>query len=190
VDYLRIYNKLIQSAKKRNVVDGYNEVHHIIPRSEGGTDDQYNLVILTPREHYIAHKLLYLNNPNIQSRTTTFWFMSNEHKIQSGRLYEELKYRFVDIMGKPKTKDHRKKISEALKGKPKTKKHIEKMKANLGDRSGENNANYGKGKPIIGAGVEYQNAKTAALELKTTPQNIFYRLKSSKWDWYYLDKSE
>ena len=34
------------------------ERHHIKTKCVGGTDDIYNLVDLTPREHYIAHKLL------------------------------------------------------------------------------------------------------------------------------------
>lgn len=177
-------------AKCRYVVDGYSEVHHIIPRSEGGLDDDDNLVRLTAREHYIAHKLLYLDNPNIQSRVSTFWFMSNEHKIKSGRVYEDVKYRFAKVMGRPLTEEHRNKIAEALRGKPKSKESIEKMKANLGDRSGKNNANYGKGRCIIGDGVEYPNANRAAEMLGCTKQNIHYRLNSTKWDWYYLDKSE
>lgn len=33
----------------------YMEKHHIIPRHAGGTDDDTNLVKLTPEEHYFAH---------------------------------------------------------------------------------------------------------------------------------------
>lgn len=36
----------------------YFEVHHKLPKSLGGTDEQNNLVKLTAREHYIAHLLL------------------------------------------------------------------------------------------------------------------------------------
>ena len=32
--------------------------HHIIPRSLGGVDSQDNLVLLSPREHYVCHLLL------------------------------------------------------------------------------------------------------------------------------------
>ena len=39
------------------------ERHHIKPRCIGGTDDMYNLVDLTLREHYIAHMLLAEENP-------------------------------------------------------------------------------------------------------------------------------
>lgn len=186
MNYNKIYEQLIHKAKERTVVDGYTEIHHIIPRSEGGSNDDDNLVELTPKEHFVAHKLMYMANPTIMSRVSTMWFMSNNRQIQSGRIYEQVRLQFRnDVMGNPKSDEHRKKISEANKGKPKSKEHVAKMKANLGDRSGKNNSNYGKGRPIIGDGVEYLNAKTAAIELNTTPQNIFYRLKSPKWNYHY-----
>lgn len=37
----------------------YYELHHIVPKSLGGQDTESNLVMLTAREHYIAHLLLY-----------------------------------------------------------------------------------------------------------------------------------
>jgi hypothetical protein len=37
----------------------YTEIHHITPKSIGGTDDDSNLVILLPEEHLFAHKLRY-----------------------------------------------------------------------------------------------------------------------------------
>jgi hypothetical protein len=38
--------------------DNLYHSHHIIPKSLGGTNDSTNLVLLTPREHFIAHLLL------------------------------------------------------------------------------------------------------------------------------------
>ena len=186
MEYKRIYDELIHKAKERGVVNGLSEIHHIIPRSEGGSNDEDNLVELTPKEHYVAHKLMYMDNPNIMSRVATMWFMSNNRKIQSGRVYEQIRLQFRnDIMGKSKSDEHKKKISESNKGKPKSKLHVDNMKASLPDRNGENNSNYGKGKPIIGDGIEYPNARTAAIQVNTSPQNIFYRLKSTKWNWHY-----
>lgn len=37
----------------------YQEVHHIIPRSLGGTDELYNLVAVLPEEHIFLHMLRY-----------------------------------------------------------------------------------------------------------------------------------
>ena len=36
----------------------YTECHHIVPKCMNGTDSSYNLVLLTAREHVIAHVLL------------------------------------------------------------------------------------------------------------------------------------
>lgn len=37
---------------------GYMERHHIVPRCLGGSNRKDNLVYLTAREHFLAHKLL------------------------------------------------------------------------------------------------------------------------------------
>ena len=52
------------------------ERHHIKPRCVGGTDDIFNLVDLTPREHYIAHKLLAEEYPNEEKIVCAWHFMS------------------------------------------------------------------------------------------------------------------
>lgn len=57
MDYHKIYNQLILK-RQQLIPDGYTEKHHIIPRCLNGTDDGINLVKLTAREHFIAHKLL------------------------------------------------------------------------------------------------------------------------------------
>lgn len=56
--YQCVYDSLIKRAVLRGTIDGYKEVHHIKPKSMGGTDDPSNLVQLTAREHFIAHCLL------------------------------------------------------------------------------------------------------------------------------------
>lgn len=57
MNYQKIYQQLIDRARVCNTT-GYKESHHIVPRCLGGTDDQSNLVNLTPEEHYVAHQLL------------------------------------------------------------------------------------------------------------------------------------
>ena len=42
----------------------YHERHHIVPKCMGGTNDEENLIDLFAREHYEAHKLLALENPD------------------------------------------------------------------------------------------------------------------------------
>lgn len=58
MNYQDIYNKLIHNAKYSDTVER-TENHHIKPRSFGGLDLPYNRVMLSLREHYIAHLLLY-----------------------------------------------------------------------------------------------------------------------------------
>lgn len=46
--YFNRYNKFI-NALKGQTINGYCEVHHIIPRSSGGTNSKDNLIALTAR---------------------------------------------------------------------------------------------------------------------------------------------
>lgn len=75
MNYKAIYENLIKLCKettpkerlmsrnKNDVrLDGeyiYTENHHIIPKHDGGTDDENNLVTLLPEEHYLAHLIRY-----------------------------------------------------------------------------------------------------------------------------------
>lgn len=58
--YYKWYNSIIvnaQNSSRSKKTDHY-EQHHIIPKCFGGSNDRYNLVLLTPSEHYIVHMLL------------------------------------------------------------------------------------------------------------------------------------
>lgn len=57
MDYTKHYNKLIERSRTR-VLDGYVERHHVIPRCLGGSDNNSNIAILSPEEHFLAHQLL------------------------------------------------------------------------------------------------------------------------------------
>jgi len=57
MNYLKIYNDLIDRAKNRKL-EGYKEKHHIVPKCLGGSRNKDNLVELTPKEHFLAHQLL------------------------------------------------------------------------------------------------------------------------------------
>lgn len=58
------YKELIEMSKPRGLdkskVEGYFEIHHIIPRCLNGSNDPNNLVLLSYREHIIAHLLLHV----------------------------------------------------------------------------------------------------------------------------------
>lgn len=55
--YTHWYDAIIE-FRKRNQLRERLERHHILPKSLGGTDDSDNIVALTPREHFVCHKLL------------------------------------------------------------------------------------------------------------------------------------
>lgn len=61
--YLEWYNKIIEFSKKRELdkkkIDVYTEIHHVLPKCLGGTNDKNNLVLLTAKEHITAHILLH-----------------------------------------------------------------------------------------------------------------------------------
>lgn len=58
--YHKIYYKLIKKRRLNPLYKTieYCESHHIIPTSLGGDDSIDNIINLTAREHYVAHKLL------------------------------------------------------------------------------------------------------------------------------------
>ena len=56
--YLNRYIKLITICKNIHF-EGYTETHHILPKSMGGCDSNFNLIVLSSRLHFIAHYLLW-----------------------------------------------------------------------------------------------------------------------------------
>jgi hypothetical protein len=57
--YTKWYWELISSRRNRLLPESiYQEAHHIIPKSLGGSNHKTNLINLTAREHFIAHLLL------------------------------------------------------------------------------------------------------------------------------------
>jgi hypothetical protein len=91
MNYRKIYDSLIIRAKNRKI-DGYKESHHIIPKCVGGSDDDINLVDLTPEEHYLAHQLLIKIHPNNYALVKAAAMMIP--KRPSNKLYGWLRRRF------------------------------------------------------------------------------------------------
>ena len=60
--YEKVYNDLMNSRKSRGLdkskLDYYTEKHHIVPKCMGGTNKEDNFVLLTMREHILAHYIL------------------------------------------------------------------------------------------------------------------------------------
>jgi hypothetical protein len=124
MNYQYIYNNLINNAlamgrtKKTN--DGLDR-HHIIPKSLGGSNDASNLVLLTGKEHYLAHKLLVKMHIGADRKKMIYalWWMSktkitdkhsNKTRITS-RDYEHSRKLFIEsnVNGDPIRKEKFKK---------------------------------------------------------------------------------
>jgi hypothetical protein len=88
MNYIKTYNKLIIKAKlesRKKSDGGYYEAHHIKPRSFGGEGDcrninHPNIVLLTPKEHYVAHLLLVAIYPDSPAMHKALWNMCNVKK--------------------------------------------------------------------------------------------------------------
>lgn len=54
-DYIQRILNARENKKDKNF---YQEKHHIVPKTMGGSNDKENLIYLYAQEHYYAHKLL------------------------------------------------------------------------------------------------------------------------------------
>lgn len=112
VNYERIYKNLVKKGLERKEKLEHKEVHHIIPRCLSGENIKSNLVSLTPREHFIAHLLLYkiyknkvgLINDELAKLSCAIVYMANtrENKLKqnNSRLYEKAKIISKQYIGK------------------------------------------------------------------------------------------
>jgi hypothetical protein len=139
---LNIYNRLCESRKGLNRKKGdgnYYELHHIVPRWMGGKDDADNLVLLTAREHYLAHYLLFLHYRD-RSSAAAFHIMNescNSNNVDSKKYAEVREWQSKNLRGEnnpAKRPEARQKISNAVSGE----------KNGMYGRTGETNPFYGK----------------------------------------------
>lgn len=120
MNYQKIYNQLIENARNRSLT-GYRERHHINPRCLGGTDDLDNLVDLTAREHYLAHRLLTEIYPDNFKLKYAFWMMcSMETASQNRYKVSSHAYQYAKQLIAFRTPETRQKISNSLKESYKT----------------------------------------------------------------------
>ncbi len=158
MNYLKVYCNLIRKAENRTPPEGYTEKHHIFPKSIFG--DNSRIVVLTAREHYIAHALLEkiyikkygLKNKNTMKMVNAIIFMKGNDKYYNSYLYEQSKKRFSFLLkNTPKSKEHREKISKQAKKRYENPEERQKISVQMKnyhrnvDTSGQNNSMYNKG---------------------------------------------
>lgn len=128
------YYKIIFRAQNRTIT-GYSELHHVVPRSLGGSNDQENLVNLTAREHFICHILLTKfttgTDKNKMIRAVMIMKGSNKNQCRyfNSRLYEHIRVKFGkqqstrmqgennSFYGKKHSAESKKRMSSTKKGK-------------------------------------------------------------------------
>ena len=146
------YEKLV-TAFRAMALDGYTEAHHILPRSLGGGDDQSNIVRLTPKAHFLAHRLLarihggkmwaalaYMSRGNTKSArgvkvtSRTYDLIAREDAAWRSGYYTE---------------------SNPFKGRTHSQEALAKMRGPRPSVSGENNPRHGKKNAYVGAVISF-----------------------------------
>lgn len=87
---------------------GY-EIHHIVPRCWDGEDEEWNLVKLTYREHFLAHYLLAKAFPEDEKLSYAFLCMVRNphgHRALSSVMYSSLKKHWTKFRRKKWTEDN------------------------------------------------------------------------------------
>ncbi len=176
--YLKRYIEFIKKCQLRKLPENYYvEKHHICPKASdlfpeyaSFKQHPWNKIILTAREHFIAHWMLWKSFG--KSQCFAFYSMKHQNNISLNskvyaKLREEhrllLKNRIVseetkNKMRKPKPENFGQKISKALTGKSKTPEHnrkISESKKGICVNSEKHNANLkiimrGAGNPMFG----------------------------------------
>ena len=150
MDYQRVYNLIINKARKENRQKKqgvYYEAHHINPLCLGGdgkkSEWRYhpNVVLLTAKEHFICHRLLTKIYPTNKKLIYAFWAMCVKKDrrqvryIPSGRAFEEAKQNFLSIVrgregtfkGRKHSEEAKQNQSRAQKGRVRSKEHCENL---------------------------------------------------------------
>lgn len=145
MNYLQHYIRLIRRASTHRTDLGYTEKHHVFPKSIFGQNK--TIVVLTAREHYIAHALLekiFIKRYGIDNHKTKkmihAFFMMNitisngQERYKNSRLFEHSKLRFIERMSG---------VNSPMYGKKRvfSEQHLLNLKASR--KYGEDNTLYG-----------------------------------------------
>ena len=174
MNYELLYNSIIEKAKSSDRVIGngvYYEKHHIKPRSlfKELENDVSNIVLLTPKEHFICHMLLERIYDTRQMKFA-IWRMCNDGKYKvSSRYYDYVKKKIAMESsrlnkGKKLTEESKKKISLALTGH----KHSSETKLKM-------KASYDKSKHIFSDEVKEKLSENAKLRFTGKKQTEAFK---------------
>ena len=104
ITYKEFIDNILETRGRFACGEEYHETHHIIPKCIGGNNDEDNLIDLFAREHFEAHRLLALENPENKKLIHAWWMMSTmldskQRRVQiTPQEYEEARNRFSQSM--------------------------------------------------------------------------------------------
>jgi hypothetical protein len=211
--YCKKYIRLVRSAN--NVLDvEFSEKHHIFPQSIFGKNKR--IVRLTPRQHFVAHKLLHKiflfrngeNSQRCHKMEKAFCWMQTRNCVKfNSRRYAYCKNLISKSMLGDKnpfnksecfSAEHRRKISEALsRNHPfKGKKHTEEARAKIREKrklqvfTKEQNEKRAKSicKKIMTPNGMFASRKEAAIHYKIDPSYLNCWMKTKPTEFYYIKK--
>jgi hypothetical protein len=144
MNYIRIYYEIINNAKLRGLnkknLCYYTEKHHIIPKCYFKTTKiasyKENLVLLTAREHYLCHCLLWKNNKNDNRMLLSVYRLMHGNKIKYSNLTSK-EYEILKIGYSTYLKNFKAGINAPNFGKKFSDKTRQKMKDNHANVNGE-----------------------------------------------------
>jgi hypothetical protein len=219
MNFSNVYNSIIENAKcqQRTKSQGtYYESHHIVPKSLGDSDTPDNLVLLTAKEHFVAHHLLTKIHPDSSKLLLAYFGMckwksstNNRNYTVTSRTYEKIKNELYGTNGKligekhfshgrKHTEEAKKKMSNSVKEsyrKGTRKKHNRsiphteetKKKMSIAKKGKYMGADNSFSKKCSINGKVYGSASEVLNDFNITYRTVLNRIKSDKFeDWFYL----
>lgn len=175
MNYSRIYTVFI-SARKNRKISGKTEKHHITPRSLGGSDSKSNIIKLTAREHFFAHRLLAKIHGGKMWAALAYMSRGGTKSAKNlsitSREYEYIKkkdseWRSIKYKGD----------GNPFKGKTFTEDQLDKMRGKRPSIAGKNNPNFGKDRSDVGIIISFiHRYKPNSVEVDLTVMNRIHEI--------------
>jgi hypothetical protein len=193
MDYSKHYTLLINKFGTKERGESYKELHHIVPRCMGGSDDPDNLTYLSPRVHFVAHFLLWKLH-RTSKLAHAFNMMCNKTSkgnSRSPRNYAIARKAHSESM-RSNNPMHRKEVADKISGDNhymKTQKWREYFSEN---RKGSKNPMYGKKNIAKSSRIqteygEFNSINEASNKIGLGRAAIRRRLVSKEFSsWYYI----
>lgn len=110
--YLNRYKKLLSQYSSQ--VTGYAEIHHICPKSLGGSNNSDNLIRLPSRVHFLAHWMLW-KAYNTEELAYAFWAMCHQKKSGQEKRYTKINSKTYTLLKEQRSELIRKSNSNRWK---------------------------------------------------------------------------